>query len=243
LPESLIESELFGYEEGAFTGARRHGFKGLLREAHGGTLFLDEIGDMPLGLQPRLLRVLQEREVTPLGAARAVPIDFNLICATHRDLDHAMSAGTFRSDLYYRIAQYTHRLPDLCALPDRFALISEIWHDLAGTGGPVLAPETLALLVAYDWPGNFRQLTGTLRTLAVLAGAEAVVTPDLLPPAIMGRVARPPLPAVAGGGLEDITLAAMQSAVTSHGGNISRAARALGIHRSTLHRHLKGGRA
>ena len=107
LPESLIESELFGYEDGAFTGARRQGSKGLLRQAHGGVLFLDEIGDMPLALQSRLLRVLQEREVSPLGGARPVPVDFALLCATHRPLAHEGADAPVRPDLYFRIAEYT----------------------------------------------------------------------------------------------------------------------------------------
>ena len=113
LPESLIESELFGYEDGAFTGARRQGSKGLLRQAHGGVLFLDEIGDMPLALQSRLLRVLQEREVSPLGAARPVPVDFALLCATHRPLAHEGADAPVRPDLYFRIAEYTVTLGPL----------------------------------------------------------------------------------------------------------------------------------
>ncbi|MCW0207910.1 MAG: sigma 54-interacting transcriptional regulator, partial [Achromobacter sp.] len=123
LPESLIESELFGYEDGAFTGARRQGSKGLLRQAHGGVLFLDEIGDMPLILQSRLLRVLQTREVSPLGAARPVPVDFALVCATHRPLAHEGPDAPVRPDLYFRIAEYTVTLEPLRARADRLELL------------------------------------------------------------------------------------------------------------------------
>uniref|UniRef100_UPI001379C927 sigma 54-interacting transcriptional regulator n=1 Tax=Escherichia coli TaxID=562 RepID=UPI001379C927 len=113
IPENLIESELFGHVAGAFTGARKEGHLGRLREAHGGTLFLDELGDMPLVLQTRLLRVLQERSVTPVGASKAVPVDFALVCATHNQLMQAAEQGRFRQDLYYRINGLTVQLPAL----------------------------------------------------------------------------------------------------------------------------------
>src|SRR5262249_16207204 len=170
LPEGLIESELFGYEEGAFTGARRHGSPGLLRQADGGVLFLDEIGDMPITLQARLLRVLQERDATPLGGGRAIPVDFAVICATHRNLRDLAASGAFRSDLYFRMAQFTVELPAVRTLPDRNALVRALWAQLGdATGGVTLAPESVDLLARYDWPGNYRQLVGTLRALRVLA--------------------------------------------------------------------------
>ena len=251
LPESLIESELFGYEDGAFTGARRHGATGLLRQAHGGILFLDEIGDMPLGLQARLLRVLQEREVTPLGGGRSVPVDFAVIGATHRDLRHLVATGAFRSDLYFRIAQYTVDLPAVRALPDRDALILTLWEQLGGAQiGVTLAPESLQLLAHYDWPGNFRQLVGVLRALVVLAEPNDPLTPDRLPSEIRGA----PAPAVQPGGagpciapaamscetmrLDDMTTQTMRQALATSGGNVSAAARRLGINRSTLYRRL-----
>ncbi|EFV86888.1 fis family Sigma54 specific transcriptional regulator, partial [Achromobacter xylosoxidans C54] len=154
LPESLIESELFGYEDGAFTGARRQGSKGLLRQAHGGVLFLDEIGDMPLALQSRLLRVLQSREVSPLGAARPVPVDFTLVCATHRPLAHEGADAPVRADLYFRIAEYTVTLAPLRQRADLRELLRAQWA--AQGAGPVLPAGIEETLVRYAWPGNYR---------------------------------------------------------------------------------------
>jgi transcriptional regulator of acetoin/glycerol metabolism len=249
LPESLIESELFGYEEGAFTGARRHGHAGVLRQADGGVLFLDEIGDMPLALQARLLRVMQEREITPLGGTRAVAVDFAVICATHRNLRDLVATAAFRSDLYFRIAQYTVHLPSVRALSDRPALIRTLWKQLGSDDARItLAPQSEALLAAYDWPGNFRQLVGTLRALLALAEPGRPVTPDQLPPEIhIG-----PLPVVSHptsvqsdgaepcrtARLDEMTKHTMRQTLTSCGGNVSEAARRLGINRSTLYRRL-----
>ncbi|WP_454672919.1 sigma-54-dependent Fis family transcriptional regulator [Achromobacter pestifer] len=240
LPESLIESELFGYEDGAFTGARRQGSKGLLRQAHGGVLFLDEIGDMPLMLQSRLLRVLQTREVSPLGAARPVSVDFALVCATHRALAHEGPDAPVRPDLYFRIAEYTVTLEPLRMRADRLELLQALWA--AQGPGVVLPPQIEARLAAYPWPGNYRQLTAVLRTLHVLAGPSGVVDEDMLPAELS-----PPLAAhgsAAGvrptegssGDLQSMADAAIRDALAAHGGNVSRAARALGVHRSTVYR-------
>lgn len=223
LPESLIESELFGYEEGAFTGARRQGSKGLLRQAHGGTLFLDEIGDMPLALQARLLRVLQTREVSPLGGAKPVDVDFALICATHRPLAQHQGDAPVRADLYFRIAEYTVSLPPLRDRPDLAGLIRAMW----GQGAETLPAAIEAELAAYAWPGNYRQLSAVLRTLKVLAGPGGVVERDMLPADI--RCAPAP-------DLQTATDAVIEAALAAHGGNVSRAAKALGVHRSTLYR-------
>lgn len=261
LPEGLIESELFGYEDGAFTGARRAGFKGLFREADGGVLFLDEIGDMPLGLQSRLLRVLQEREVTPLGGGKAVKVDFALVCASHRDLKMLVEHGSFRADLYFRIAQYTVTLPPLRSLADREALVERLWREMAGPGpdAPRLSPDCREVLARHTWPGNFRQLTGVLKVLLALAEPGETVGPEALPADVratdlratdLRSPAQPPaasmLPASQAadpapglsGDLGSVTRAAMDAALKECDGNISRAARRLGIHRSTLHRHL-----
>lgn len=231
LPESLIESELFGYEEGAFTGARRQGSKGLLRQAEGGVLFLDEIGDMPLPAQARFLRVLQNREVTPLGGTRAVPVDFLLICATHRPLGPA-EQNVVRADLYFRIAEYTMSLPALRDRADRTRIVQALW----GNDGPDLAQEVLQALSAYDWPGNFRQLAATLRTLRVLAQTESQVRLDMLP---AGMVAQAPAPA----DLKVLTDTAVREALAACGGSMSAAARRLGVHRSTLYRWTRPARA
>ncbi len=240
LPETLIESELFGYEDGAFTGARRQGSKGLLRQAQGGVLFLDEIGDMPLPLQARLLRVLQAREVTPLGGGRAVPVDFALICATHQPL--AVS-GPVRSDLYFRIAEYTVRLPALREHGDRAAIVRALWGARGGvdaTGDkPGLPADVVRLLADYAWPGNFRQLATTLRTLRVLAGDEDVRA-EMLSADIRGAL--PVLGQEVGAGtLQGMTDAAIRAALHACDGNVSQAARRLGVHRSTLYRRVSHG--
>ncbi|MFE1602815.1 sigma-54-dependent Fis family transcriptional regulator [Methylobacterium sp. ID0610] len=243
LPESLIEAELFGYEPGAFTGAAKHGAKGLLRQADGGLLFLDEIGDMPLSLQSRLLRALQEREVQPVGGGRPVPVDFTLICATHRDLGRLVEEGRFRADLFYRIAPYRVTLPPLRDRSDRAALVGALWERLGGARqGIALAPACAAVLAEAEWPGNFRQLVGTLRALLALADPGDVVGIDALPEPIRKRqpAALPePAPrpqAEPGHRLDSIAREAMRAALDAAGGNVSEAARRLGISRSTLYR-------
>jgi transcriptional regulator of acetoin/glycerol metabolism len=243
LPESLIEAELFGYVHGAFTGARREGAQGLLREANGGVLFLDEIGDMPLALQSRLLRVLQEREVTPLGGGRAVPVDFALVTASHRDLASAIDAGTFRSDLYYRIAQNTLRIAPLREREDLAALIAAIWSSLGATSaGMRLGADALTRLAAHAWPGNFRELVGVLRTMIALAEPQSTLEVDALPEALRTSVALPIAVAVSAGEvapLDSLQRDAMRRALAACGGNTSEAARRLGVSRSTLYRHLR----
>ncbi|WP_271202025.1 sigma-54-dependent Fis family transcriptional regulator [Methylopila turkensis] len=236
LPETLIEAELFGYEEGAFTGARRAGSKGLLREADGGVLLLDEIGDMPLGLQARLLRALQERAVTPLGGTRPHPIDVRLVSATHQDLAAMVADGRFRADLYYRIAQYAFELPAFRQLPDRRAALAALWATLP-TGGRRLAPETVERMAAFAWPGNHREIVGAMRAMIALSEPGETVGPDLLPPAARdaGSVAAP-ASAPAEGGLDAARQAAIDAALAAAGGNVAEAARRLGVSRSTLYR-------
>ena len=238
LPEGLIEAELFGYEEGAFTGARRHGSPGLLRQANGGVLFLDEIGDMPLALQPRLLRVLQEREMVPLGGGKAVKLDFVLICATHCDLDAAIAENRFRADLFYRIAHHVVRLTPLREHSDRHGLITSLWQ--ARSAGRTLDADAMTQLTGYDWPGNLRQLSACLQTLIALSEPGEHLDADLLPPYIRAR----PAPAIAASalpvdaGLDALTRAAMRDALAACNGNVARAARLLGISRSTMYRQL-----
>ncbi|MEO7431186.1 MAG: sigma 54-interacting transcriptional regulator, partial [Dokdonella sp.] len=243
LPESLIESELFGYVTGAFTGARREGAPGLLRQAHGGVLFLDEIGDMPLSMQSRLLRVIQEREITPLGGGRTMPVDFRLVSATHCDLQAAIDAKTFRPDLYYRIAQNTFNMPKLCERGDRGELIASLWSSLGATAaGMRLAPAALELLVSCPWPGNFRQLVGVLRTLIALGERQSTIGVDRLP----DSVRRPVVPQVAQvfaagvvSSMNALRHDAMCHALEQSGGNTSAAARRLGVSRSTFYRQLQ----
>ena len=244
IPEHLIEAELFGYSPGAFTGARKEGSPGRIREADGGTLFLDEIGDMPLLMQTRLLRVLQERQVTPLGGGQPVKVDFALICATHQPLREAAEDGRFRSDLYYRINGLTLTLPPLRARSDFDALTTRLLHTLGAAPGVRLAPEVQTRLAAYPWPGNLRQYASALRTaLALLDAGELVVDWQHLPDDLMDAVRHSPAvpaPAAVAGEkkLADISRAAIQQAVQDSRGNLSAAARQLGISRQTLYRKL-----
>jgi transcriptional regulator with PAS, ATPase and Fis domain len=252
LPESLIEAELFGYQGGAFTGARKEGAPGRIREAEGGTLFLDEIGDMPLAMQARLLRVLQERAVVPLGGGRAVPVDFALVCATHRTLRTEMDAGRFREDLYYRLNGLTLHLPPLRQRSDLAGLVARLLADIA-PGRPIaVAPDLLQAFGAYRWPGNLRQLANALRTACALAADdEGELGWPHLPDDLaedLRALADPVLPAHAAGatehGAEDGADLRAQSertvarVVGECAGNLSEAARRLGISRNTLYRKL-----
>jgi two-component system response regulator GlrR len=187
IPEPLLESELFGHVRGAFTGATTN-HTGLLQAAQGGTLFLDEIGDMSLTLQVKLLRVLQERAVRPVGATRAEPIDVRIVSATHRDLDALLASGEFRDDLYYRINVVTLTLPtlaerreDIPLLADHFlrALAEKYGKDLRG-----FAPDALATLATAPWPGNVRQLQNVVEQTCALA------TTPLIPCTLVERALR-----------------------------------------------------
>jgi transcriptional regulator of acetoin/glycerol metabolism len=251
LPEHLIESELFGYAPGAFTGARREGSAGRIRAAQGGTLFLDEIGDMPLGLQARLLRVLQEREVSPLGGARPVPVDFALTCATHHNLKAEMEAGRFRADLYYRINGLTLILPCLRERSDFAVLLARLIEEEAPGRGLALAPDLARAFAAYPWPGNLRQLANAVQiACALLDEGETQIGWQHLPDDLAADLASPPTPvpcaalgAGAGAGpganLRALSDAAIRRTVADAGGNLSEAARRLGISRNTLYRRLR----
>jgi transcriptional regulator of acetoin/glycerol metabolism len=179
VPENLIESELFGYRGGAFTGASREGRKGRILAADKGTLLLDEIGDMPLPLQARLLRVLEEQEVTPLGGEASVKVDIKVICATHRDLREMVSTGSFRSDLYFRLAGFTVEIPPLRARERRGDLIRTVLAQQA----PELSFDEAALarLVAFNWPGNLRQLRNVLQALSAFCEGDVIRIDDLPP--------------------------------------------------------------
>jgi sigma-54 dependent transcriptional regulator, acetoin dehydrogenase operon transcriptional activator AcoR len=176
IPESLIEAELFGYEDGAFTGARRKGACGRIVQANGGTLFLDEIGDMPHALQARLLRVLQERCVTPLGSQKSIAVDIAVIGATHRNLREMIEAGAFREDLYYRLNGLVVRLPALRERSDLAVVARRILLAQCPDGAPQISPQVMALFNRYHWPGNIRQLANVLRTAAVMAAGDAQIT-------------------------------------------------------------------
>ncbi|MGE0799483.1 MAG: sigma-54-dependent Fis family transcriptional regulator [Lautropia sp.] len=255
LPESLIEAELFGYEEGAFTGARRRGLPGRVREAHRGVLFLDEIGDMPMSLQTRLLRVLEEHRVRPLGAARDVEIDFDFVCATHRDLFAMAREGRFREDLLYRLNGFLVTLPPLRARADRRGLILRLFHAaVAERHGLTLSEAALDALERREWRGNVRELLSVLGSVVALAERGAVIRASDLPPA-PGTVPAPadsatPVASTSAPSGADpdaeplsvLTQQAIDCALSAHGGRIAPAARSLGVHRSTLYRRLGGGR-
>jgi transcriptional regulator of acetoin/glycerol metabolism len=237
LPENLIESELFGYAPGAFTGANPKGYLGKIREADGGVLFLDEIGDMPLNLQTRLLRVLQEKTVTPLGSRISYAVDFSLICASHQDLAQQVAAGAFREDLMYRIQEFNLRILPLRQRAHLEGFILNLWRELgAESRGIRLTAETIAVLARYPWPGNVRQLLSTLKVLLALADDGELITPDALPEQFGIEATTPD------------TCAAPQEmldAIRHANGNISLAAKRLGVSRSTLYRKMekKRGRA
>ncbi len=259
IPEALIESELFGYRSGAFTGASKDGQRGKLLQANGGTLFLDEIGDMPFTLQARLLRVLEEREVVPLGGDSPVKLDIRLISATHCDLSRKIAAGEFREDLYYRLQGVTLRLPPVRERADRRALIAYLVAQESEEGSVVELDE--ALLAALDqlrWPGNVRQLRHLLRSMIALRESDCLRLQDLPPeyrlnldsdaPAlslVTPAGAGSPLGGAPGNG-SDPALTALESAeravllqtLERHAWNMSGVARELNISRNTLYRKL-----
>lgn len=237
LPETLIEGELFGHTRGAFTGARPEGAAGLIRAADGGTLFLDEIGEMPLPAQARLLRVLEERAVRPLGGGRAVPVDFCLVSATNKDLRAEVAAGRFRADLYWRLNGLTLGLPPLREREDFPALLASLLAEAAGPGGaPAIAPALAQRLARLPWPGNLRQLASVLRTACLMMEpGEAMLDEHHLPPELEAPLPR----ALPPGGLRAAEDEAILRAVEEAGRNMSLAARRLGISRNTLYRRLR----
>ncbi len=239
LPESIIESELFGHERGAFTGAL--GAPGLFRLANRGTLFLDEIGEIPLAVQAKLLRALQTREVRPLGGSAALPVDIRVIGATNRDLGEMVAAGRFRRDLYYRLDVVRLALPPLRERGDDVPLLAQHFLEKhRRPDSPVLGfePDALAALAARDWPGNVRELENVIESALALARGPRLTARDFTPPgarsaASAGR-AEEALPL----SLDAYERAALERALRECGGDASRAARRLGIGRSTFYRKL-----
>ena len=250
LPETLIESELFGYEEGAFTGAKRKGMAGRIREAHGGVLFLDEIAEIPLTLQTRLLRVLEERVVTPLGGGQGVAVDFDLVCATHGNLPALVEAGRFRADLMYRVAGFSVCLPSLGQRSDRRALIARLFLESGGVAKHLrLESDALDALSAYRWPGNVRELRSTLRSIVALADSGDSVSARELPAHLCGTPPTPNPTALAEAApsqvepLLSVTRHAIDEALKACDHDVARTAHRLGVHRSTVYRHLARQRA
>jgi len=238
IPATLIEAELFGHVDGAFTGARRSGARGRIREADGGTLFLDEIGDMPLALQAVLLRVLETRQVVPLGGGSVEAVDFALICASHHPLRELVERGDFRADLFFRLSGMTVSLPPLRERQDFDRVARRILADEAGGRDLRIEPAALDLLRRHRWPGNLRQLRNVLRLAVALLGDACVLTPDCLPAEIVDEESSSP----AAHGLRGVQIRCVRETVERHGGNISAAARELGITRTTLYRKLAEGR-
>jgi len=231
IPEALIESELFGYASGAFTGAAPRGKIGLIEAADGGTLFLDEIGDMPIGLQARLLRVLSEGEITPVGAHRPKPVSFRLISASHHRLDQLVADGRFRRDLFFRLNAATLVLPPLRERQDLDGLVDHLLGRIGADEGRIiqLSPAARMVLRRHQWPGNLRELANTLRVAAALAdGLE--ITPEDLPEGLRHPVG----PAAAASAAQDLV-----AELAACGGNVSELARRLGVDRSTIHRRLR----
>ncbi|WP_457981309.1 sigma-54-dependent Fis family transcriptional regulator [Ectopseudomonas composti] len=233
IPAELVESELFGYEKGAFTGASQKGHVGLIRKAHKGTLFLDEIGDMPLRVQARLLRVLQERCVQPLGSSELHPVDVRLVSATNRPLRQDVDSGQFRADLYYRISGLNLELPPLRERSDRQALFQRLWeqhrepHQRAG-----ISREVLELFQHHPWPGNLRQLSSVLRVALAMADDQPIRAEHLPDDFFLDLPTDVPLPVHP----EPGDLASQYQAC---GGNISYLARHLGLSRNTLYKRLR----
>ncbi|NWD70405.1 sigma-54-dependent Fis family transcriptional regulator [Pseudomonas gingeri] len=240
IPESLIESELFGYRGGSFTGARKEGMRGKLQQADGGTLFLDEIGDMPLALQTRLLRVLEDRQVVPIGGEPEA-VNVRIISATHRNLLERVGDGSFREDLYYRLNGLEVGLPALRERSDKSQLLDFLLAEEAGEQQVLIDAGARQALLAFEWPGNVRQMRTVLRTLAALCEDGRIGLEDL--PALI-RQARPSLVVVAvdepsAHPLEDAERQALLNALEQQRWHMTHTAEQLGVSRNTLYRKLR----
>jgi transcriptional regulator with PAS, ATPase and Fis domain len=246
VPESIAEGELFGARRGAYTGADRDR-KGLFLEAHGGTLFIDEVASMPLALQGKLLRVLEEREVQPLGGGAAVPVDVRIVAASNVDLQKLVREGAMRLDLYYRLSVVRIVLPPLRARPDDIELLAELFISRQRGGAPTRRLSTGALdaLRAHSWPGNVRELQNVIERAVLLAPGDEITAADvaledpLLPvdpaPAEQGLPYEEAKQRV----LEQFQRRYVERILGESGGNLSAAARKAGITRVALHRIVK----
>jgi two-component system NtrC family response regulator len=237
IPENLLESELFGHEKGAFTGAVKT-TEGKIELADGGTLFLDEIGDVPLPLQVKLLRFLQERVIERVGGRKPIAVDTRIVCATHQDVDAMVAGGTFREDLYYRLAEIVVRIPSLAERTgDPVLLAKHFLHHYAKTmNRPVtgLSPDALSAIDAWGWPGNVRELENRMKRAVIMADGKSVTAIDLdlaerdTPDPINLKAVR-----------ESADRKAIRHALARAEGNISNTAKLLGISRPTLYDLLK----
>jgi len=245
LVPTLIESELFGYVKGAFTGAN-HAKDGLLSMAEGGTIFLDEVGELPVDLQAKMLRAIQEKEISPVGSTRRVPINVRILAATNRDLEQAVMQGTFRRDLYFRLNVLNLRIPPLRERrQDIPLLIGHFLERMARTSGleKMLSDEALKAMLAYDWPGNVRELENCLERTYAFTSGPLIHTTDL-PREIASLPISEPAHGNGNGRLKIIPMAELErqtilSAITELHGDKLQAARLLGIGKTTLYRKLK----
>ncbi|EJE4557099.1 sigma-54-dependent Fis family transcriptional regulator [Vibrio parahaemolyticus] len=241
LPKDLVESELFGYVAGAFTGANSKGYQGKIRQAHKGILFLDEIADLPLDAQSRLLHVLQDKTVLPVGSNQSVQVDTQIIAATHKDLDSLVSEGLFRQDLYYRLNGLIIELPRFEERDDKQQLIENI-HRRHAKSEQQLCPHLLALLLSYSWPGNLRELDSLIKVSALMAQGEETLELAHVPTHLSNKLSQ----------AQDVTTAAeptlklratvedkLLKTYQANQGNISKTSRMLGVSRNTIYRKLK----
>jgi DNA-binding NtrC family response regulator len=235
---NLIESELFGHEKGAFTGATEQR-RGAFEQADGGTLFIDEIGELALELQPKLLRALEQREVQRVGGSRRIPVDVRVVCATNRSLVEEVKKGRFRDDLYFRISVVVLTLPPLRERPEDVELLVESFlHQ--GDSPMHAAPDTISVLLNYDWPGNVRELRNVIETARAMCSDKVLHAKDLIFAHDRDMAgSKGGEMSLAGKTLESIERAAIAQTLAHVGGNRSAAARALGIAPSTLYLKLK----
>jgi transcriptional regulator of acetoin/glycerol metabolism len=251
IPETLIESELFGYKQGAFTGAHSKGMRGKILQSDSGTLFLDEIGDMPLQLQARLLRVLAEKEVIPLGSESPIPVDLNVVCATHRNLKDLVAIGTFREDLYYRLNGISLNLPALRERTDKLEIIASAIAAEAGDRYRELtiSPEAQEFMCKLPWPGNIRQLRNALRFALAVNESGMIDIADLpheltqLNSTSSSQATIEERPTISTGSnqntMEQMEREALNNALAKHKWKITSAANELGISRSTIYRKME----
>ncbi|WP_326522757.1 PEP-CTERM-box response regulator transcription factor [Sphingomonas sp.] len=234
IPETLLESELFGHEKGAFTGAVKT-TEGKIEQAHGGTLFLDEIGDVPLPLQVKLLRFLQERVIERIGGRKAIPVDVRIVCATHRDIDAMVADQSFREDLYYRLAEIVVRIPSLAERPGDAGLLARHFMRKYAlrmkSGVKGFAPDALAVIDAHPWSGNVRELENRVKRAVIMADGARIAAADL----DLGRAEEAALPINLRAVREAADRKAIRHALARADGNISGTARILGISRPTLY--------
>ncbi len=251
IPREIAESELFGYETGAFTGAKKGGNIGKLQAADKGTVFLDEIGDMPLELQAKLLRLLEERTITRIGGRREIPVNIRVIAASNRDIEALIAAGQFREDLYYRLNVTSIDLPPLIESREDIPLLVDyfigVFNEIMGKQVPGILPDIMQRFQTYSWPGNIRELKNTIEFAVMVNSGEETIAWKHLP----GRLRTPLLysdPQEVSPGdplgrerreLQESEKALYEKAVKMAGGNLSKAARSLGISRSTIYRKLK----